>query len=51
VSRQLTFSAAVSILAMAAFALFAAHSAPAVDAKGAPTGVAAPTLEASLPGS
>ena len=50
-SKQLTFSAAVSVIAMAAFALFAAHSVQPANATGAPTGVAAPALEASLPGS
>jgi hypothetical protein len=51
VSKQLTLSAAVSVVAMAAFALFAAHSLQPVNATPAPAGVAAPALEASLPGS
>ena len=51
VSKQLTLSAALSVVAMAAFALLAAREAPPTDAKGAPTGVAAPAFEASLPGS
>ena len=50
-SRQLTLSATLSVIAMAAFALLAAHSVEPVNAKGAPTGVAAPAFEASLPGS
>jgi hypothetical protein len=51
VSRQLTFSAALSVIAMAVFALFAAHSVETVNATGASVGAAAPALEASLPGS
>ena len=51
VSKQLTLSAALSVAAMASFALLAAREAPPTDAKGAPTGVAAPAFEASLPGS
>ena len=50
-SKQLTLSAALSVVAMAAFALLAAREAPPTDAKGAPSGVAAPAFEASLPGS
>ena len=49
VSKQLTLSAAVSVIAMAAFALFAGHATQPAQAPGAPTEVAA--LQASLPGS
>jgi hypothetical protein len=49
-SRQLTVSAALSVIAMAVFALFTAHSAQPLDAKGTPAGSVAPALEASLPG-
>jgi hypothetical protein len=38
-------------MAMAAFALVAAHSPRPVNPAPAPTAVAAPALEASLPGS
>ena len=48
-SKQLTLSAAVSVIAMAAFALFATHTAPPASATGAPNHVAA--LQASLPAS
>ena len=48
-SKQLTLSAAVSVIAMAAFALFAGHATQPAQAPGAPTEVAA--LQASLPGS
>ena len=48
-SKQLTLSAAVSVIAMAAFALFAAHADRPTSATGAPTEVAA--LQASLPAS
>ena len=50
-SKQLTLSAAVSVVAMAAFALLSAHALQPVSATPAPAGVAAPALEASLPGS
>ena len=48
-SKQLTLSAAVSVFAMAAFALFAAHTARPEQATSAPNQVAA--LQASLPAS
>jgi hypothetical protein len=51
VSKQLTLSAALSVVAMAAFALLAAREAPPTSSKGAPTGGGAPAFEASLPGS
>lgn len=50
-SKQLTLSAGVSVVAMAAFALFAAHSPQPSNVTRAPSGVAAPAMEASLPGS
>jgi hypothetical protein len=49
VSKQLTLSAAVSVIAMAAFAVYAANTARPTSATGAPTEVAA--LQASLPAS
>lgn len=49
-SKQLTLSAAVSVIAMAAFALIAAHPVEPANATGAPTTAGAPALEASLPG-
>ena len=49
VSKQLTISAAVSVIAMAAFALFAAHIGQPVQAGSAHNEVAA--LQAALPAS
>ena len=48
-SKQLTLSAAVSVIAMAAFVLYAANTARPASATGAPTEVAA--LQAALPAS
>jgi hypothetical protein len=48
-SRQLSLSAAFSVLAMTACALFAT-CAPRVDEKGAPAMAVAPVFEASLTG-
>lgn len=48
-SKQLTVSATLSVLAMAVFALFAAPVLRTLDT-GAPAAAAAPALEASLPG-
>jgi hypothetical protein len=49
VSKQLTISAAVSVIAMTAFALFAAHAGQPVQSGSAPNQVAA--LKATLPDS
>jgi hypothetical protein len=51
VSKQLSLSATLSVLAMAVFALFASHTAEPAIAASAPAHAAAPALEASLPGS
>ena len=49
-SKQLTISAAFSVFAMAAFVLFASPSALRLNETGAPTAVAAPAFQVSLPG-
>ena len=49
-SKQLTISAAFSVFAMAAFVMFATPSALRLNETGAPTAVAAPAFQVSLPG-
>ena len=50
-SKQLSISATLSVLAMAAFAVFASHGVQPANATGATAHAIAPALEASLPGS
>jgi hypothetical protein len=51
VSKQLSISATLSVLAMAAFAVLTSHGAQPVSATVATAHAAAPALEAALPGS
>lgn len=48
-SKQLSLSAAISTIVMAAFVLLAATGAPASDEIGATSAPAAPAFEATLP--
>ena len=48
-SKQLSLSAALSTIVMAAFVLLAAASSPGSNEKGATSAPAAPAFEAALP--